>query len=99
MTDDEIKEMKRENAALLHEKAEAVAKWHEEVRSTLASLSIEVAGIKANINTALQLQAALEKLEKRIKVIEDFKMRATAYMMGAFAIVALFWKVLDKIWK
>jgi hypothetical protein len=99
MTDEEIAEMKRLNAELLQEKAEAQRQWHEEVRATLATHSAQLATINANITAAVALQPVVAAMEKRIKVVEEFKVRLTAYVMGAFGVVAVFWKLVDKLWK
>jgi hypothetical protein len=101
MTDDEIKNLRRENAELLKEKADAVSRWHEEVRETLRTQGLDIATIKANTNGTAELRARLEKLEERIKIIEDFKIRVLAQGITAMfisgGIITALWKLID-VW-
>lgn len=99
MTDDELAELKRENANLLAEKAKAVADWHLEVRQTLASHGRELATINASISSAMLLRAVVDGHDTRIKKLEDFKLQAVAYWTAASAVVIALWKVIDKFWQ
>lgn len=99
MTEDEIQEIKRQNIALLEEKAKAEKEWHAEVRATLAAHTVQLTSINGSITVATSLHAECELLAARVKSIEDFKLRATGWMMGAFAVITLLWKAIDKVWK
>ena len=99
MTDDEIKNLRRENAELLKEKAEAVSRWHEEVRETLRTQGLDIATIKANTNGTAELRTKLEKLQEEVQTLRDFKNKLTAYMVCAGFLIAAFWKFIDHIWK
>lgn len=99
MTESEQQEMKEENAKLLREKADAVAKWHEEVRVTLKKHSDELQAILFNTAELPALRLEIRDLKARIKVIEDFKLKAVAGMSTAFAVLAAIWKFIDHLWK
>ncbi len=71
--EDESARLKQENAALLKEKADAVALWHDEVRLSLKTLTSEIALIKLNTNELPQLRANQESQAVRIRVLEDFR--------------------------
>lgn len=96
---EELREAKKVAADLLKEKADADARWHQEVRETLRQQGLDIAAIKANTNNYSVLQSRNEALEIRIKAIEDFKIKAVAQMTGAFAVLAILWKLIDRIWR
>lgn len=97
LTEAEQQQLKEDNAALLREKADAVAAWHKEVRDTLKKLTDEIATIKGNTSELPQLRANLESLQTRVRVLEDFKTRFIAYIVLAFAFIAAFWKIIDRV--
>lgn len=71
MTPEEEAELKRANAALLKEKADAVAQWHAEVRASLKTMTAEIAAIKMNTNELPQIRANQESHAIRIRSLED----------------------------
>lgn len=101
MPDDaeELRELKRQNAALREKEAKAIQDWHEEVRKTLARLSEDMITVKANTAHINDVSAEVKALEARVKILEDFKVKLIAYMTVAGLVIAAFWKVIDKIWK
>lgn len=92
-------EMKKKMEALLQEKAEREDRLRDLIIEKLDSLTKEVHTIRLSTNELPQLRADLRELEKRIKVIEDFKLKAVASMSAAFAILAAIWKLIDHLWK
>lgn len=99
MTEDEQRQMKEDNARFLQQKADAEAAWHKELRETLKAHSSKLTEIEHNTSELPQLRAEIRGLDLRIKVIEDFKLKAVATMSGAFAILAALWKLIDKLWQ
>lgn len=94
-TEDESAKLKQENAALLKEKADAVAQWHDEVRLSLKTLTSEIALIKLNTNELPQLRANQESQAVRIRVLEDFRIIMVALYILTVVGFALFvnWKI------
>lgn len=93
--EDESAKLKQENAALLKEKADAVAQWHDEVRLSLNTLTSEIALIKLNTNELPQLRANQESQAVRIRVLEDFRIIMTALYVLTVAGFVLYvnWKL------
>lgn len=69
--EEEAAELKLANAVLLKEKADAVARWHEEVRASLKTLASEIATVKLNTNELPQIRANQESHSTRIRSLED----------------------------
>lgn len=69
--EDEAAELKLANAALLKEKADAVARWHEEVRASLKAMTSEIAAIKLNTNELPQIRANQQSQADRLRSLED----------------------------
>ena len=97
MTEVEQQELKEANAALLREKADAVAAWHKEVRDTLKKHTEELQIIMRNTTELPQLRANIATLETRVRNIEDFKIKAIFSMVVAFVLIGVFWKWIDRI--
>lgn len=85
--EDESAKLKQENAALLKEKADSVKQWHDEVRSSLMTLTSEVALIKLNTNELPQLRANQESQAVKIRMLEDRWIITVAVFI--FAIIGL----------
>lgn len=96
--DEELQRLRKENAELLHEKAQAVKQWHEEIRSTLKRLSEEIAAIQSNITKTIILQDWIKKLDSRVEALEKFQIKAVGIAAGSMISLGVVWKVVDKLW-
>lgn len=94
----ELQQLRQDNAELLNEKAQAVKAWHDEIRATLKRLSEEIASIQQNITRTLILQDWIKKLDARVEALEKFQIKAMGIAVGAVFALGVVWKVIDKLW-
>lgn len=106
MTEAELSDFtdaKKQNAELLREKAEHEAKLREQIIEKLDSLTKEVHQIRLSTNQMPQLVANQESLGQRVRVIEDFKIKAVFSMIIAMILLGAvnfaFWKWADHLFK
>jgi len=96
-------EMKKQNAELLREKAEHEAKLREQIIEKLDSLTKDVHLIRLSTNQMPQIIANQDALGQRVRVIEDFKIKAVFSMIIAVILMGganfAFWKWADHFFK
>lgn len=97
-------EVRKQNAELLREKAEHEAKLRDQIIEKLDHLTKDVHSIRESTLHLPQIMANQDALGQRIRVIEDFKIKATFTMIIRMmlwgAAVFGFWKWADHFfWK
>lgn len=92
-------EVRKQNAELLREKAEHEAKLRDQIIEKLDSLTKDVHLIRMSTNQLPQIMANQDTLGQRIRVIEDFKIKAVFTMVISMILLGginfAFWKWVD----
>jgi len=96
-------DLKKQNAELLREKAEHEAKLRDQIIEKLESLSKDVHLIRISTNQLPQIIANQDALGQRVRIIEDFKIKAVFSMAIAMILMGganfAFWKWADHFFK
>lgn len=94
----ENERIRAEHALFVKKKGDAEEKWHEEVRKLLFTHGERLTSITNSLMELTKLIKRTDDIEARVKKLEDFKLQVVAYWTAATFLVAIIWKVIDKIW-
>jgi len=99
----EMNGMRRQTAELLEYKAKQEEEFRTSVINKLESMGKEIHAVSISTNQLPQLVANMESLSQRLRIIEDFKIKAIFIIAFAFLIFGFlnfaFWKWADHFFK
>lgn len=99
----EFDSAKRVAALLLEEKAKREEQWRDNVIDKLESMDKDLHAVRLSTNQFPQLVANIESQGQRIRIIEDFKIKAIFIIAFAFLVFGFlnfaFWKWADHFFK
>jgi len=90
-------ELRADHSRLLLEREAAAVRLQDTLRVALVDLTRDVNDIKIATGTLRQHLLDFRELASRVKIIEDFKIKACAVMFAAFTGIGALWKVIDRI--
>lgn len=100
MNADELREQLREekvrNAELMKERADEAAKWRDGVSQSFKAITAKLVTIELSLATTTDHETRIADHEKRIRTLEDYKIKATTAVVLLVALL----KWLDHVlWK